>query len=74
MKSLKNISPLGDLFIPGIDRIVLAGEAFEVSDELADSLIEQIETFALATNAPKTQTVQTPVEELVEVELPEEKE
>jgi hypothetical protein len=74
MKTLKNISPLGDLFIPAINTTVPFGETFEVSDEIASSLAEQTESFQTATKNEKTQTVQTPVEELVEVELPEEKE
>jgi hypothetical protein len=38
---IKNVSPLGDLDLPLIGRVVAHGEVFEVSDGEAESLVGQ---------------------------------
>lgn len=38
---LRNVSPLGDLDIPLVRRIVLSGEEFDVTAEQAARLLEQ---------------------------------
>lgn len=40
---IKNVSPLGDLEVPGLlgNRIVKAGDVIDVPDEFATSLLEQ---------------------------------
>lgn len=41
MPKFKNVSQFGDLDLPVLDRIVLAGEVFDVPAELADSFTAQ---------------------------------
>lgn len=41
----RNISPLGDLYIPALGLDVAAGETFNVSDDVAESLLEQPTNF-----------------------------
>ena len=41
MATIKNVSPLGDLEIPALGIIVLAGATADVSDEAAESLLQQ---------------------------------
>jgi len=41
----RNVSPLGDLYIPALGLEVAAGDTFTVSDELAESLLEQPSNF-----------------------------
>jgi len=38
---IKNVSPLGDLYLPALDIDIKAGEVVEVPDELAASMLEQ---------------------------------
>lgn len=38
---VRNVSPLGDLEVPAIGRVVASGEAIEVPDPLGASLLEQ---------------------------------
>jgi len=38
---IRNVSPLGDLYLPAIGREVAADEVFEVTNELGASLLEQ---------------------------------
>lgn len=38
---IRNVSPLGDLYLPAIGRDVTADEVFEVANELGASLLEQ---------------------------------
>lgn len=47
MVRIKNISPLGDLDVPAMRRVVAAGEVVEVDDaDLADNLLEQSTNWA----------------------------
>jgi hypothetical protein len=41
MPKIKNVSPLGDLDLPLIGRVVKSGEVFDVTDEQAVVLLEQ---------------------------------
>lgn len=38
---IRNVSPLGDLFLPAIGRDVASDEVFEVTPEIGASLLEQ---------------------------------
>jgi hypothetical protein len=38
---IKNVSPFGDLYLPALDTVILAGETVEVPDDLAANLLEQ---------------------------------
>jgi hypothetical protein len=38
---IKNVSPLGDLYLPALGIDIKAGEVVEVPDELAASMLEQ---------------------------------
>lgn len=49
-KKFKNISPLGDLDLPLLQRVVKAGEVIEVSPEQAAHLEGQTETWQPITN------------------------
>lgn len=51
MAKIKNVSPLGDLAIPSLGIEVKAGATFDVSDEVAKSLLEQPENWAAADKA-----------------------
>ncbi|MFE4469552.1 hypothetical protein ACFRFH_12125 [Leifsonia sp. NPDC056824] len=42
---VRNVSPFGDLELPLLNRIVEAGEVFEVPDEHGESLIQQSANF-----------------------------
>lgn len=48
MAKIKNISALGDLFIPALNLTVKAGQSVEVADDAAASLLEQTDTWAPA--------------------------
>ena len=41
MSKFKNVSPLGDLEVPVLGRVVKAGEVFEVPADLGGSFAEQ---------------------------------
>jgi hypothetical protein len=45
---IKNVSPLGDLDVPDLRRIVAAGEVVEVDDALAEALLAQPVNWASA--------------------------
>jgi hypothetical protein len=51
---ITNISPLGDLDIPLLGRIVTAGETVDVTDEQAAALLAQHTIFEPADKAAKT--------------------
>jgi hypothetical protein len=51
MPKIKNISPLGELYIPSLNLTVKAGESAEVSAEAAASLLEQTDNWAAADKA-----------------------
>jgi len=53
MPKLKNVSPLGELDVPLLDRILDAGEEFDVSDEIAGKLLPQAENYQPADNAAR---------------------
>lgn len=43
---IRNVSSLGDLYLPAIGREVAANEVFEVTAELGASLLEQPDNWA----------------------------
>lgn len=51
MPKIKNISPLGELYVPSLNLTVKAGESAEVSEEAAASLLEQTDNWAAADKA-----------------------
>lgn len=51
MPKIKNISPLGELYIPSLNVTVKAGESAEVSAEAAASLLEQTDNWVAADKA-----------------------
>ena len=51
MAKVKNVSPLGDLFVPSLNLEVKAGATVEVSDEAAASLLAQSDNWAAADKA-----------------------
>lgn len=55
MARLVNTNPLGDIDLPLIGRTLAAGEEFEVSDDIAAELLEQVGNYAPA-KAPKGKT------------------
>ena len=58
MAKIKNVSTVGDLYVPSADLTVKAGATVDVSDELATNLLEQSANWApadsAATNIAKT--------------------
>lgn len=38
---VRNVSSLGDLYVPALDRVVDAGEVVEVGDDAGATLVEQ---------------------------------
>ena len=52
MARLKNINPLGEIDLPLIDRSLMSGEEFEVTDEQAAVLLMQVDNYQAVT-APK---------------------
>ena len=49
MKKIVNVSPLGDLDVPALRRVVAAGEVVEVDDDdIAANLLEQSANWAPA--------------------------
>lgn len=57
MAKVKNISPLGDLYVSAIDTVIAEGETIEVSDELAASLLEMPFNFESGDGKKTTQPV-----------------
>lgn len=53
MATLKNISPLGDLEVPILGRIVKADESVEISDELVDGFKDQIAIWEVTPSVSK---------------------
>lgn len=41
----KNVSPLGDLEVPALGRVVKAGEVFDVPASIGESLVAQPDVF-----------------------------
>jgi hypothetical protein len=60
MAKIKNISPLGDLFIPSLGLEVKAGASVDVSDEAAASLLEQSDNWTAADRAAASVNPSTP--------------
>ena len=46
MTKIRNVSPLGELYVPALEITVAPGEVADVSDEAAASLLEQTENWA----------------------------
>jgi hypothetical protein len=51
MPRIKNVSPLGELYVPSFNLTVKAGETAEVSEEAAASLLQQTDNWAAADKA-----------------------
>jgi hypothetical protein len=51
MAKIKNVSPLGDLYIPALNATVKAGAILEVAADAASSLLEQKENWVAADQA-----------------------
>ncbi len=45
---IRNVSPVGDLDVPDLRRIVAAGEVIDVPDELGAALLDQPANWAAA--------------------------
>lgn len=52
---LKNINPLGDVFLPLLGRELARGETFEVSDEIGEKLLEQPDNYKQVQTKSKEQ-------------------
>lgn len=50
---LRNTSPLGDIYLPVVGRVVAAGEEFEVPDEVGAALLEQAGNYEAAPAAKR---------------------
>jgi len=53
MPKIRNINPLGEVEVPLQRRILAAGEEFEVSDEIAERLLDQPDNYQLVTPPKK---------------------
>ena len=66
MATIKNVSPLGDLEIPALGIIVLAGATADVSDEAAENLLQQSDNWvtgvATSSNDKSTPTPDVPAD------------
>ena len=51
---LKNVSPLGDLDVPVLRRVVKAGEVFDVPESVGASLAAQPDVFQVVTEKEKS--------------------
>ena len=51
MAKIKNVSPLGDLYIPALNITVNAGASVDVAKDVAASLLEQSENWVAADQA-----------------------
>jgi len=61
MAKIKNVSPLGDMFIPSLGLEVKAGATFDVADEeVAASLLAQPDNWTAADKAAASVTPTTP--------------
>ena len=54
MTLIKNISPLGDVVVPQLGRVVAAGETVDVSDDLLESFVCQSENWQAVSYAPSS--------------------
>ncbi|CAB4173528.1 hypothetical protein UFOVP1183_40 [uncultured Caudovirales phage] len=57
MPSLINTNPLGEVDLPLIGRSLARGEVFDVTDEQAAALLEQVDNYALAPATSKKTNV-----------------
>jgi len=55
--SLINTNPLGEVDLPLIGRSLARGEVFDVTDEQAAALLEQVDNYALAPATSKKTNV-----------------
>ena len=51
MAKIKNVSPLGDLYIPALNATVNAGATLDVADDFAPSLLAQPDNWQAADQA-----------------------
>lgn len=61
----KNVSPLGDLDVPALGRVIKADEEFDVREDLAPLFAGQVANYEPVNTAAKAATVEAlaPVEE-----------
>lgn len=59
MAKIKNVSPIGDLFVPALGIDVALGETVDVPDELAASLLEQPANWVSGDSKKETSTPAT---------------
>lgn len=52
MATLRNINPIGDIDLPILGRTIRAGEEFEVANEVAAVLLEQVGNYEAVTKKP----------------------
>ncbi len=60
MAKIKNISPLGDLYIPSLGLEVKAGATVDVADDAAELLLAQTDNWTAADKAAVSVTPSTP--------------
>lgn len=54
MTLIKNISPLGDVVVPQLGRVVAAGETVDVKDDILESFICQPDNWQAVGYAPQS--------------------
>lgn len=60
MTLIKNISPLGDVVVPQLGRVVKADETVDVADDILDSFICQTDNWEAVSYAPPSKPTPTP--------------
>ena len=60
MTKIRNVSPLGELYVPALEITVAPGEVADVSDEAAASLLEQTENWAPVAKAASASSSAAP--------------
>lgn len=48
---IRNVSSLGDLYVPALDRVVPADEVIEVGDDAGANMVEQPENWQAVVDA-----------------------
>lgn len=59
MAKVKNVSPLGDLWVPSLNKDVKAGASIDVSDDIAKDLLMQPDNWVAADKAAASVTTTT---------------
>lgn len=53
MPKIKNVSPFGDLDVPLLGRVIASGETVDVTDEQAETLLQQPDNYQAVGAAAK---------------------